>query len=699
MKTNVALPQVLLLGLAVWLPTLASAAPPSGQTLTLDEVTQGSLLLKSDQPGIYTIAPTQRTEVDIRVTGPIIRAEITQLFDNPTAAWAEAIYAFPLPEQAAVDRLAMKVGDRVIEGVIEEKSRARKTYEAAKQQGKRSALIEQHRPNLFTSSVANIPPHGSIEVRIEYQDLVTWKDGRFSLRYPMAITPRYRPPETASVLDETIDIDGGWAILPGEIPNSVPLQRSASAEKDPLNPVRMQVWLNPGLALNSIVSPSHAIVQSQTDPDIRQVRFAAGVVAADRDFILEWQPVAGDEPRAAFFSEHSQAGNYALMMIMPPSPATQPAAINREVVFVIDTSGSMGGESMRQARTALISAIEQLNDQDHFNVLQFNAYTEVLFSRSLPANAANRRGATRYVAKLEANGGTEIRDALVKAFEVSPPSDDRMTQVVFITDGAVNNEAELLAYIDQHIGERRLFTVGIGSAPNTHFMAEAASFGRGTHTYIPHFDTVNERMRTLFDKLARPALTDIQLQVPATADILPDPLPDLYTGEPLIAAMRVPEGIDDIDISGRIGSMRWNTRVTPTADNDASTVDGLGIYWARQKIQNWMRRLSRGHDADRVRQDVTELALNHHLVSQYTSLVAVDVTPVRPPAEPVDRHALDSNLPAGWKPSQPVRTQVTPAGLVLAQGATGSWLAILTGLLLLATAAVVAYLRSRVTAP
>jgi Ca-activated chloride channel family protein len=270
-----------------------------------------------------------------------------------------------------------------------------------------------------------------------------------------------------------------------------------------------------------------------------------------------------------------------------------------------------------------------------------------------------------------------------------------MTQVVFITDGAVSNEAELLTYIDQQIAARRLFTIGIGSAPNTHFMAEAANFGRGTHTYIAQIDTINERLQILFEKLEHPALTDIQLQVPAEAEILPDPIPDLYHGEPLIAVMQVPDVVEDIDISGRIGSMQWNTRLTPKAANNSSTTDGLGIYWARQKIQYWMRSLVRGKEPQQVRQKVTELALEHHLVSQYTSLVAVDVTPVRPVSETLEQHALKGNLPAGWKPSNQARTQAAPAGLVLAQGATGSWLSILAGLLLLCLAAVLALLSTR----
>jgi Ca-activated chloride channel family protein len=176
MKTTIASLKFLYLALTVWLLSASSVVLSSEQMLTLNEVTQGTLLLKTNQPGLYTAAPTQRTDVEIQVTGPVIRAHVSQLFENPTAEWAEAIYAFPLPEEAAVDHMSMQVGDRLIEGVIKEKVEARKTYETAKKQGKRTALIEQHRPNLFTTSVANIPPNGSIEVRIEYQDLVTWHE-------------------------------------------------------------------------------------------------------------------------------------------------------------------------------------------------------------------------------------------------------------------------------------------------------------------------------------------------------------------------------------------------------------------------------------------------------------------------------------------------------------------------------------------
>jgi len=675
-------------GCLFWLSgNLAFAA---GETLGLDAVTQGTLLLKSEQPGRYQAAPTQQTDVEMLVTGPIVRTQVTQRFSNPGAQWAEAIYAFPLPEEAAVDRLAMRIGERLVQGVIMEKAQARQTYETARQQGKRSALVQQHRPNLFTTSVANIPPNGEIEVRIEYQDLVTWRDDRFSLRFPMAVTPRYRPRAPDKLVEEDIGLTSGWAVLPGEIPNAVPLDPDPDPESPLLNPVSMRVTLDAGLPLAEIASPTHEIRSEATGQGGVTVSFTRGEVAADRDFVLEWRPVAGQAPRAAFFTERTDAGDYALMLIMPPAANAPLAEIARELILVIDTSGSMGGASIRQARAALHTAIEQLTPGDTFNVIQFNSSSEALFGQSLPANSTNKRLALGYVDALKAHGGTEIRGALERAFALSPGDDQRLTQVLFVTDGAVSNEAELLAYINQSVGDRRLFTVGIGSAPNAHFMAEAALFGRGDHIYIGRIDEVRQKMEALLDRLEHPALTAIRLTLSNQADVLPDPMPDLYAGEPIVAVMRLSEDVVRIDIEGQLGNTLWRSGLTPTQTESEAPLRGLGVHWARQKIQHWMRALVRGGDPEQTRQQVLDLALRHHLVSQYTSLVAVDVTPARPQGEALGQHALDANLPAGWQPGSQTHAVQAADQLILAQGSTPSLLSLALGLVLTALAGLVA---------
>lgn len=707
--------RALLAGVALALATgyaLARQAPaadhsvtPGRQTpsiavaeMSLNDVTRGELLIESSEPGRYRAAPILQTQATIRVTGPIARATLTQRFRNPGNDWVEAIYAFPLPEDAAVDHLRMHIAERVIEGQIREREAARRVYEKAKTEGRQGALVEQHRPNLFTTAVANVPPLGEVSVEIEYQQPLHWRDERFSLRFPMAITPRYRPGPRGR-LQETSRLTGGWAILPGEVPNSVPLRDAGEPAPAPRNPVRLRVELQPGFPLGGVTSRYHDIEHTTAPNGSEQVRLADAEAPSDRDFVLEWTAATGSAPRAAFFTEHTPAGDYGLLMLMPPGTDGDGPAIDRQIVFVIDTSGSMGGASIRQAKAALTRAIDRLSPSDSFEVIQFNSRSEALFGQPRVASARYKREALAYVARLHAQGGTEMAPALETAFATPGEEPGTLRQVVFITDGAVANEEALLALIHERLLGRRLFTVGIGSAPNSYFMTEAAHFGRGSFTYIGNEQEVAETMDELFRQLERPAMTDIALSLPVAADLLPSPLPDLYSGQPLIAVMKLDALPGRAEASGRLGDSAWQHGLTLHSAEERS---GLGVYWAREKIRHWMRRKAAGMDPQQVRAEVVKLGLAHHLVSAYTSLVAVDVTPVRPDDAATFSHALDSNLPAGWRP--PGQPGVTiEASLQLAQGATASQLYLLIGCLLLALAAVLRYcpkgaLRCRVRA-
>jgi len=651
-------------------------SPADTHLLEINEVSRGTLLVKTPQAGQYQLAPAQETSVTIEVTGPIARATVTQHFKNPCDAWIEAIYAFPLPEQAAVDHMRLQVGERSVEGQIKEKMQARKIHIQAKQKGQHSALIEQHRPNLFTTSVANIPPHGEVSVEIEYQQRLQWHDHRFSLRFPMAITPRYQPRFSAQV-NENLTVPGGWSILPGEIPNVVPMPQTTEGAN--LNPVRLQIKLNPGFPVAAIESPYHSIRTVRSDNNTATITLAASPVPADRDFVLQWSAKPEKEPRAAFFTEQTEAGRYGLLMMMPPQSPDTPR-IPRETIFIIDTSGSMGGASIRQAKAALIAAIESLHPSNRFNIIEFNSRTNVLYPRPQPASTANRQFAVDYVSRLNAGGGTEMMPALQAAFSMPAGNDGFLRQILFITDGAVGNEEPLLRLIHQNLGQRRLFTVAIGSAPNGYFMREAAQFGRGSFTNIGNLSEVSRKMQALFGKLEKPALTDLHIKLPGQADVLPDPLPDLYQGEPVIAAMKFDTGVQPAEITGRMGDTQWNSSLSLRSPTSTS---GLGVYWAREKIRHWMRKKASGQNAGQIRKEVIGLALAHHLVSRYTSLVAVDTTPARPPEEAARSTALPANLPAGWKPATAHSGSDTGVQVSMAQSATSSRADLLFGALLI----------------
>jgi Ca-activated chloride channel family protein len=683
---------------------LAAVPAPSAKaqaeaTLGLDEVTHGTLLMQADEPARYRPAPIQETQVEIRVSGTVARARVRQRFTNPTDVWTEAIYAFPLPEDAAVDHMRMSLGERTIEAQVQERSQARSTYRQAKAQGQRASLVEQHRPNLFTTAVANIAPQAAIEVEIEYQQLVRWHGGEFSLRFPMAITPRYAPGGTGS-WQESARVEDGWAILPGEIGNTARVRPpDAAPARDELNPVTLGVTLDAGLPLAQITSRYHPVDIETESPGQATIRLAEGSVPAKRDFELVWSPRTGEVPQAAFFTEATEAGSYGLLLVVPPAQAfAGQARPPRESVFIIDTSGSMGGASLRQAKAALETALMRLAPADRFNIIQFDSRTSALFPQPVRADQGNVDRGIAYTRGLHADGGTEMRPALELALAAPAPSEAVLRQIVFITDGAVGNEAELLALIHDRLGERRLFTVGIGSAPNGYFMTEAAHFGRGTFTFIGASDEVATKMADLLSKIEQPVLTDLELDLPQARDPLPFPLPDLYAGEPVMAVMKLTAVPARAAVSGNLGGLRWSNRLSLVGSDEQT---GLGVLWGRRKIQQLMRAKVRGADGEQIRAQVVAIGLNHHLVSPYTSLVAVDITPVRPRTQTLGTHHLETNPPAGWVPPNPpqpaIRIQRTPTATVaMAQGATASRLLLLAGLLALATAL---WLRPRASRP
>ena len=499
------------------------------------DISSGSLTLRDDQ-GRAIDAPRMEASVRMKVSGIVARVEVSQRFHNESDAWVEGLYAFPLPEHAAVDTLRMKVGERIIVGEIREKQQAQKIFEQARQQGQRASVVHQQRPNLFRTAVANIGPGETIEIVIGYLQIVDQNAGRYSLRFPLTITPRYIPgvavsPE-AQLTSETATAAVTLAV-PGDDTSTIgdlhPRLAYANPERQS---VGIEIDIDAGVPLEHIVSTYHPIRIDATDRGA-QIELRDQRSPPDRDFELSWIPVVTGEPAVALFREPTDQGEHVLLMFMPPQE-TRPIDTPREVIFVIDTSGSMTGESIKQARAALMNGLRTLQPADRFTVIQFNSFHEALFDAPVSASEENLARAQRYVRNLRATGGTEMLPALLAALSM-PESSEHLRQVIFITDAAVGNEDQLMLAIRQELGSARLFTVGIGSAPNGHFLRNAARTGRGTFTYIGSTDEVERKMTELLNKLTHPVLTNIELSWPAgvAPEYAPESIGDLYAGNPL----------------------------------------------------------------------------------------------------------------------------------------------------------------------
>ncbi len=620
-------------------------------------------------------APQLRTDVTIEVTGMLVRVRVEQRFSNPNGAWVEGVYVFPLPEDAAVDRLQMRYGERLIEGEIQERRQAEKTYQHARAKGQVTSLLDQQRANIFTTAVANIPPGETVTVQIEYQQPVRWLEGEFSLRFPMVVGPRYIPGRPLQSESGTATAHG-WAADTDQVPDAsqiTPPVVVGAAEG--FNPLQLRVVLHVGLVLADIDSPYHPVRVEVLAPGEYAVELTDGAVAAERDFVLRWRPTLAPQPAAALFNEQWQGRHYSLLMVMPPRPEALPQGRGRELILVVDTSGSMHGASIEQARVALLSALQRLKPGDRFNVIQFNHTLRQLFDRAMPVDQASLQRARSYVRGLKADGGTEMLPAMRRAL-YDPTASGLLRQVVFLTDGAVGNEQAMFEAVAQDIGDSRLFTVGIGSAPNALLMRRAAQLGRGTFTYIGSTDEVEDKVAALFAQLSAPVLTDVQLRWDAeepdgSVVQTPLPVPDLYAGEPLVVAVESGRRLRSVHIEGRLGTQVW--RHTARLQGGA---DGAGVHalWARRMIDDWMARQVTGEDRAAVRDAVLRLALEHHLVSRYTSLVAVDKTPRRPSSGELQSAAVPARLPAGWSADAVfgrLPATATPAPLFMLLGLLG----------------------------
>ncbi len=641
----------------------------------LNDVDGSMLLFKTAEPGRYVPAPCQKSDVSMTVTGPIVRATVTQEFTNPSDQWVEGIYVFPLPERAAVDHLRMRVGERVIEGMIKERAEAKRTYEQAKQEGKRASLVEQERPNMFTTSVANIGPHDTITVEIQYQETLVPDRNRFRLRLPLVIGPRYVPGLPLASGDQSAAAGSGRAVDTDQVPDASRITPPVlHPSRVPINPVTLTVNLAPGFPVDHLESSYHRIQATHEDSQHWQVTFVDGDVPADRDFELAWEPADRLLPTATLFHEHGPDGVYGLFMLTPPSVAgSQLSDHPREVVFVIDTSGSMHGTSLDQAKSALRLALSRLRPIDRFNIIQFNSVTHRLFPSARLVTPATLSGAHSYVDRLVAAGGTEMLPALALALDRHVHR-DVFRQVIFLTDGQAGNEQELFATIRERLGNTRLFTVGIGSAPNSYFMRHAAESGHGTFTYIGKIEEVQNKMEALFHKLEHPILTDLTLDTKGSEqlELFPSVLPDLYEGEPILIMARAKALPERVRLSGRLGSQPWQADFSLTG---AEPRQGLGVLWARHKIGELAERLGQGRADETaqsmLRQEIIDIALAHHLVSRFTSLVAVDVTPARPLTATLKTKAMPTNLPDGQHYEMVVGLPqtATPAQLQLTMGA------------------------------
>jgi Ca-activated chloride channel family protein len=521
----------------------------------------------------------------------------------------EAVYIFPLPQNAAVDDMTMLVGDRVIKGTIKRKEEARAIYEAARASGRIAGLLDQERPNIFTQAVANIMPGATVKISISYVEALSYEAGSFEFMFPMVVGPRYLPRSVADADRVSPPVTA----------------KGTRAGHD----ISIDVAVDAGVDLHAIQSPTHEIAIERPSAQRATIRLARRTVIPNKDFLLRYD-AAGRKIGDAVLTHRDERGGFVTLMLTPPQQLPAITDITpKELVFVLDTSGSMHGFPIEKAKETMQLALDGLHPQDTFNLVTFSGETEILFPQPVAATLANLEQARRFLESRTGRGGTEMMKAIRAALEPSD-SQDHVRVVCFMTDGYVGNDFEILAAIRRH-PNARVFAFGIGSSPNRYLLDNMALLGRGDVEYVSLNDDGSAAARRFHKRVRTPLLTDISIDwagLPVT-DVHPARIPDLFSAKPVVISARYSgpaKGV--IRLRGK-ASAREIVREIPLAlPASEARHDVLASLWARRRIDDLMAEDQLGiqHSTMRteLREEVTKLGLDFRLMTQFTAFVAVE---------------------------------------------------------------------------
>ncbi|MEM6394179.1 MAG: VIT domain-containing protein [Planctomycetota bacterium] len=604
----------------------AEPAPESGALLALpqpkpaaDPAAPRTTDLPTHIPTETVPLPLKHTDVRAAITGYLATVDVTQQFHNPFDTKIEAVYVFPLPQDAAVSEFVMTIGDRKIRGLIREKEEAEKLYAQAKAQGYRAALLTQQRPNIFTQKVANIEPGKAIDISIRYFNTLAYAHGQYHFVFPMVVGPRFNPPHTE---DPITPIAHGTN--PTTTGTTTPYLKP---HERPGNDIALTVHLNPGVAVQSTTSNSHPVTTQPQDDGSLHITLANEATIPNKDFVLSFK-VTGDRINSGLVTHTTPEGKgYFSLMLFPPDDLDGLTRQPMEMVFVLDCSGSMSGKPIAQAKAAIKHALQQLQPTDTFQVIRFSQDASAFGPNPVPATPENIAKALTYVDGLKGSGGTHMIEGIRAALNF-PHDPKRYRTVTFLTDGYIGNEQQIFAAIHKYLSDARIFSFGVGSSPNRYLMNRMAKAGRGAAAYLALEDDATAIMDFYFQRIAHPAMTDLKIDWGTlnVADVYPQRLPDLFVDRPVILTGTFTGTPSTVQVTGRAGP--YNLLINPVTEANPATTAGpeLAQVWARRKIADLHDQLAHTEDQDAVRHQIKTTALSYSLMSNYTAFLAVDTT-------------------------------------------------------------------------
>ncbi len=548
--------------------------------------------------------PLRHTAISAHVGGMMAVYDVEQTFENPFTEPIEAVYVFPLGDDGAVSGYEIGIGERTITGEIKTKDAARHIYDQAKRSGHTAGLVEQNKPNIFTQRIANIAPRETIKIRIRYVELLDYDNGSYTLAVPLTIGPRYLP-----------------ADRPGRAPvsaQSMPYLDSTRASST----VSFSADIDAGVPIVGVESPSHDIVATPATVTHSHITLANRQEIPNRDLIVRYK-TAGPQTTVGLLTHKTDSDGYFMLAVQPKAQYRTGDITPREVMIVIDRSGSMDGPPLAQAKAVASGILDTLSERDTFNIVAFANGVEAMTDGPIRGDRVGKQRGLDYLRVLQSGGGTEMEQGVARMLTQTPGS-DRIRVVYFLTDGFVGNDDVVVGAAKRFLGTNRIFTVGIGSAPNRSLLDKLANAGRGYASYLTLTESADKLAKELVLKSAYPYMTDVQIDWGGLGvdELTPAMVPDVYAGQPLIITGRYRSpGNAVIKVSATTAGQRVTIPIAVTLPmtNDFEPVASL---WARRKIDTLMDKA----DEENVQAAVTELGLRFHLVTEYTSFVAVDRT-------------------------------------------------------------------------
>ena len=574
------------------------------------EITQGSLYAVNKKGAELGECPLKNTKVTADISGFITRVKVVQEFENNFNEPIEAVYTFPLSQTSAVDDMTMRIGDRIIRGQILKKEEARKVYEAAKSKGNTASLLDQERPNIFTQSVANILPNEKIQIEISYVETLKFEDGAYEFVFPMTVAPRYIP--------ASVDAKDAEKISP-------PTVSATRAGHD----ISIEVNLNAGVPVEDIRSNSHEIESLNLSPNNAKISLKNEKTIPNKDFVLRYD-VIGKRLEDAVLTNYGKNGGFFSLILSPPERLSAEDITPKEIVFVLDTSGSMSGFPIEKAKESMKLALDNLYPDDRFNLITFAGDTHILFEKPVPATRANMDRAQEFLASRRGGGGTEMMTA-IKAALAPSDSQEHIRIVCFMTDGQVGNDFEIISEVQKH-PNARVFSFGIGDSVNRFLLDQIAKEGRGEAEYVSLTDDGSRAAKRFHERIRNPYLTDISIEwngLPVT-DIYPKRIPDLFGAKPVIVFGRYAKAAKDtIKLKGKIGGQFFEREIAVNFSDNITENDVMATLWARTKIdnlmsQNWNFDTEETTETPRLKNEIVKLGLDYRLLTQFTSFVAVE---------------------------------------------------------------------------